>query len=272
MATIVFVHAHPDDEAILTAGTMKALSLAGHRVLLVLATDGGAGLTSSSKSQGLGDRRLQEADTSARALGVAERIWLGFGDSGLDGRATTQTDHSVTPLCHADLEHSAQKLAEILKSQEAGVVVGYDRRGGYGHPDHVRVHELVHRATEIAETPCVFEATLDREVISALIGPILLLGRLFRIGALNNLRHGFSARHEITHCVNVRSLLDAKRASMRAHASQTVGGGLPRSLQVFLSLPNSIFARVLGTEFFIQTRGHHVDNALAKLAETSVKF
>jgi len=31
MATIVFFHAHPDDEAIATAGTMAALADQGHR-------------------------------------------------------------------------------------------------------------------------------------------------------------------------------------------------------------------------------------------------
>ena len=43
MATIVFFHAHPDDEAIATGGTMAALADAGHRVVLVTATRGELG-------------------------------------------------------------------------------------------------------------------------------------------------------------------------------------------------------------------------------------
>jgi hypothetical protein len=41
VATVVFFHAHPDDEALATAGTMIKMSAAGHRVLLVLATRSG---------------------------------------------------------------------------------------------------------------------------------------------------------------------------------------------------------------------------------------
>ena len=40
MSTIVFFHAHPDDEASATAGTMVKASRAGHRVVVVYATNG----------------------------------------------------------------------------------------------------------------------------------------------------------------------------------------------------------------------------------------
>ena len=44
--TVVFFHAHPDDEAIFTGGTMALLAAAGWRVVLVLATAGERGETS----------------------------------------------------------------------------------------------------------------------------------------------------------------------------------------------------------------------------------
>ena len=40
MATAVFFHAHPDDEALSIGGTMLLASRAGHRIVLVCATDG----------------------------------------------------------------------------------------------------------------------------------------------------------------------------------------------------------------------------------------
>ena len=40
MATLVFFHAHPDDEAIATGGTMARAAAEGHRVVLVCATEG----------------------------------------------------------------------------------------------------------------------------------------------------------------------------------------------------------------------------------------
>ena len=158
MATLVFVHAHPDDEAILTAGTMRALVEAGHSVVLVLATDGGAGLTSSAQQHDLGQRRLDEAANSAQALGIAERVWLGYADSGLDGTEQSETE----TFCNADAEQAAARLAEVLQACSADAVIGYDPRGGYGHPDHIRLHHVVHRAAGIAGTANVFEATLDR--------------------------------------------------------------------------------------------------------------
>lgn len=45
--TLVAFHAHPDDEALLTSGTMAAAAAQGHRVVLVLATDGGLGLAAT---------------------------------------------------------------------------------------------------------------------------------------------------------------------------------------------------------------------------------
>ncbi|MFZ1579159.1 MAG: PIG-L family deacetylase, partial [Nostocoides sp.] len=60
--TLVAFHAHPDDEALLTAGTMAKAAAAGHRVVLVLATSGDLGLTDSASAAGdLGARRLAEA-------------------------------------------------------------------------------------------------------------------------------------------------------------------------------------------------------------------
>ncbi len=40
MATLVSFHAHPDDEAIATGGSMAKAAAAGHRVVLVVATRG----------------------------------------------------------------------------------------------------------------------------------------------------------------------------------------------------------------------------------------
>jgi LmbE family N-acetylglucosaminyl deacetylase len=40
MATVVSFHAHPDDEALLTGGTLAMLSARGHRVVIVVACDG----------------------------------------------------------------------------------------------------------------------------------------------------------------------------------------------------------------------------------------
>ncbi|MBC7559946.1 MAG: PIG-L family deacetylase, partial [Dermatophilaceae bacterium] len=80
--TVVSFHAHPDDEALLTAGTLARAVAEGHRVVLVTATDGSAGLTSTAMaSQGnLGAIRLRELQVAADALGVHRVVSLGYPD------------------------------------------------------------------------------------------------------------------------------------------------------------------------------------------------
>ena len=75
----VFFHAHPDDEAIFTGGTMAKLAGAGHRVVLVLATGGELGEVRTSLAEGedLGPRRLDETREAAELLGVARVVFLG---------------------------------------------------------------------------------------------------------------------------------------------------------------------------------------------------
>ena len=80
--TVVAFHAHPDDEALLTAGHEARAAAEGHRVVVVLATDGDPGC-GPPRAGGLGERRLAEARASAQVLGVARVEQLGYADSGL---------------------------------------------------------------------------------------------------------------------------------------------------------------------------------------------
>src|SRR3954449_2348941 len=69
--TLVAFHAHPDDEALLTAGTLARAAAAGHRVVLVMATAGEAGLATGTGSGALGEQRMRELGASAHAIGAA---------------------------------------------------------------------------------------------------------------------------------------------------------------------------------------------------------
>ncbi len=83
--TLVCFHAHPDDEALLTAGTMAKAAAAGHRVVLVVATRGEVGEVAADflgDGEALGARRWHELERAAEVLGVARLEWLGYGDSG----------------------------------------------------------------------------------------------------------------------------------------------------------------------------------------------
>ncbi len=230
--TLLAFHAHPDDEALLTAGTMARAAAEGHRVILVVATDGNEGLAADSFSADgrLGELRLNELRESARALGVARVEHLGYADSG-SGPEPLPDLPGRTRFVRADLDEAAVRLADILREESVDVLLTYDANGGYGHRDHVKVHEVGARAAELANAPRVLQATVPRD---ALCRAVALAGKAYRFPATfdpTTFERSYSSRADITHRVNVRRYASAKRASMRAHASQaSAEGGADRTL------------------------------------------
>ncbi|MEO5981377.1 MAG: PIG-L family deacetylase [Pedococcus sp.] len=251
--TLVAFHAHPDDEALLTSGTMARAAAEGHRVVVVVATDGDLGLAADEFAADgrLGDRRLAELRESARALGVARVEWLGYADSGMSGELDADPDGRVR-FVRADLDEAAHRLAAILRDEDADVLLSYDRNGGYGHRDHVKVHEVGARAAELAGTPRVLQATVPRDTITRAID---LAAKFYRFPPefdREGFNRAFSARGEITHRISVRRYAAAKRASMRAHASQaSAEAGADRTLAAFLRIPRPLYDLVFGREWFV---------------------
>ena len=257
--TLVAFHAHPDDEALLTSGTMARAAAEGHRVVLVVATDGGLGLaateftgTSDGRSDTrLGTVRMAELQASARALGTARVATLGYADSGL-GPETLPDPPDRVRFVRADPEEAAQRLAAILLEEQADVLLTYDPNGGYGHRDHVKVHDVGARAAEIAGTPRVLQATVPRDLIVRAIG---WAGRVYRFPPdfdPTSFERAYSPSAAITHRISVRRYAAQKRAAMRAHASQaTADGGADRTLAAFLRIPRPLFDLVFGREWYV---------------------
>lgn len=254
--TVVFFHAHPDDEALLTSGTMAKLASQGHRVVLVVATAGEAGLASAELTADgrLGDRRLAELHTSARALGVSRTEVLGYADSGLTGAPTAPSPAGqLSRFADADIDTVAAQVAEILIAERASVLTSYDANGGYGHPDHLAVHRVGARAAELAATPVVLEATVPRDrLLAAARGVNRVLPGSRKID-LTPWSQAYCSSAEITHCIDVRGQARARRASMRAHASQATADSGPRTLGLFTRIPPPLFGWVFGREWYRQT-------------------
>ena len=152
----LFVHAHPDDEAITTGGTIAALVAAGVSVRVLTCTlgeegevlgDEFAGLVADRADQ-LGGYRIAELTAALRALGVDRPRFLGgagrWRDSGMAGTPAAEHPRAFVGSGRAPVE---QMLA-LLDDWRPQLVVTYDPRGGYGHPDHIRAHEVVHTALE----------------------------------------------------------------------------------------------------------------------------
>jgi LmbE family N-acetylglucosaminyl deacetylase len=246
MRNLLFLHAHPDDEALLTAGTMAKAHAAGHRVHLVVATDGSAGLTSGEYTHNLASHRSAELAQSAEILGVTSVTELRYPDSGLLGENIPHGGFAgVDPLT------VARQLAELVIQLEVDTLVGYDQSGGYGHPDHIHVHK-VSRALQKLTSCTLFEATLPREPIARAVKLASALSLTPEDFDPETFACSWTPRAEITHRVNVRKYSSIKKASIKSHASQSSADGTIRTLAVLSKLPKPIFDALLGTEYFVK--------------------
>lgn len=228
---------------------MARMAAEGHRVVLVTATNGELGEVPDgllSPGEDLAARRDDELAEACRVLGVSRRVSLGYRDSGMAGTPTTSD-----PACfaRANVEVAARRVATILAEEDASVVTAYDENGGYGHPDHVQVHRVGLRAAVLAGTPRVFMATQNRDHLLGLLASEMADGvelpgdRRAQIAQLG------VDEARVTAAVDVTAWLDAKRAAMRAHASQ-IG-----ETSFFLSLPDEAFRAVWGTEWYVRVGG-----------------
>lgn len=245
-APVVFVHAHPDDEAIFTGGTMHRLAAAGVPVVLVVCTGGELGSAPVGGALGeagdLATRRRAETERAAALLGVGEVVALGYRDSGMAGSADNDADGAFWAV---PLDEAASALAEVLDRVGAGAVVAYDDEGIYGHPDHVQATRVARAAAARTGIATVYGATVDREYLHFVETHVVAEAAL--VGDLGLVRsHLGVATVEVAVALDVRPELTAKRAAIAAHASQ-----IPESASV-LQLPADHFADVYGWEWYVR--------------------
>ncbi len=249
--TLVCFHAHPDDESISTGGVIASEAAAGRRVVLVVATGGELGEVDDGflePGETLRERRADEVARAAKILGVSRVEFLGYHDSGMVGLPENDAPEA---FWSADVEEAAQRLAAILRDEDAEVLTVYDVDGGYGHPDHIQVHRVGVRAAELAGTPRVYETTMNADAIS----------RMMRVRWAELKESGIEMpegvedpddikigvpESQITTFVDVTEFVDRKRAALSQHASQ-VGES-----SFFLAMPPEMFREAFGTEWFIR--------------------
>ena len=255
MSTLVCFHAHPDDECIGTGGTIARASAEGHRVVLVVATNGDHGEIPADMPAGKTLVEVRHAETlkSAETLGVHRVVWLGYEDSGMTG---WEQNTNAGAFCNAALEEAAQKLADVLREENADVLTTYDWHGGYGHPDHIMVHKVGHRAAELFPAVRVLEGTMNRDQIRRGIDAA-------RAAGLIKEDEGFNAdgpaddgnpmgtlESEINYKFDVVKYAPLKRAAMKCHASQLSDSGF------FMAMDDERFAAQFGNEWFIDPKSN----------------
>lgn len=235
MGAVVFFHAHPDDEAIFTGGTMALLAERGVRVVLVVATRGELG----------GPERVDETCRAADVLGVARVEFLRWRDSGMAGDPANDAPHA---FARADVEEAAAEVAQVLREEGATTLAGYDVHGIYGHPDHVQVHRVGHRAAALASVPTVYDATVDREYLHFVETHLVVEaggGRPVGLGLAATDIGMPTLLIDLT--VDVTRMLERKREAMAAHGSQ-----IPETASA-MQLPVDAFAAVYGYEWFVRS-------------------
>ena len=248
MATLVSFHAHPDDECIACGGVMRKAYEDGHRVVLVVATRGEHGEVQDgflAEGETLEQRRVEETRAAAEVLGAQRVEFLGYVDSGMMG---TETNDLPGSFWRAPIEEAAERLAEILRAEQADVLTVYDDNGGYGHPDHIQVHRVGMRAAELAGIPRVYQSTSNRDEFVRRMQEMAAeaADSGLDMPSIEDMADFGKPESELTAVVDVTAFLEYKRKAMRAHASQIAEESF------FLALPDDKFAIAFGSEWFIR--------------------
>jgi LmbE family N-acetylglucosaminyl deacetylase len=130
---LLAIFAHPDDETFGAGGTLAIAAAAGVPTWLVCATDGDQGGEEGARELDP-ELRRGELRCAMAALGVAEPIFLGYGDSGMEG-----WPKPPGCLARADADEVAARLVTVIRELRPATIVTFDPGGIYGHPDHVAI-------------------------------------------------------------------------------------------------------------------------------------
>ena len=164
--TLMTVHAHPDDEIIGTGGLMAKSVSAGHRVVLVTCTRGEQGdivvpeMDTPDNHRRLGEIRAGELEAAMGELGVTEWENLGYRDSDMMGRVGNVDPRT---FWQADIDEASGRLTWLVRRYRPDVITTYNDFGGYGHPDHIRTHDVAVRAFDRAGDPAWYPQQLAPE-------------------------------------------------------------------------------------------------------------
>lgn len=268
---LLFVHAHPDDETLTTGATIAHYAARGAQVHVLTCTLGEEGevigdryarLTVEHADQ-LGGYRIGELTAALAALGAAPPRFLGgagrWRDSGMVGTAARRQPRFVD----ADPAEVTEALAAVICEIRPHVVVCYDPRGGYGHPDHIQVHTVTAAAVAAAAdpargagawaTPKLYWTVTSQSALAAGIAALDVadLAPGWAAPAVDPALITFPDERIDAVIDAGPAALAAKVAALRAHATQVSVGPSGRAF----ALSNGLAQPVLAAEHYILAAG-----------------
>jgi len=247
---LLAVLAHPDDESFGPGGALARAAAADVQVHLVTMTDGAAGTTDDGLTgDELAEVRAGELRAAADELGVTLHQ-LAHRDSGFSDPVAAAHPEA---LINVPAEKVVAELGSLIEEIRPHVVLTHDETGGYGHPDHIRCHELTVAAyessTDWKPLRLYCEVSSNRWMKVAVAMMRLVRKDPTRVGTNNDIdltKVGVPSL-SITTRINIRPQWRSKKAAAARHQSQ--GGGPPhtRHLPVFLLklfFPTETFVRL----------------------------
>jgi LmbE family N-acetylglucosaminyl deacetylase len=255
------VHAHPDDEAS-GGGILATYADQDVRVVVVTCTNGEFGDAPGGIKPGqdghepetVARLRLAELDESARILQVSALETLGYHDSGME-----EWEYKSRPdaFCNVPLETVAGRIGELIAKYRPQVLVTYDDAGAYQHPDHVHASRAAQAAARAATAATGIPAKV---YLSTMKGSNWqkIWDALREAGvevpnwdsdseeAKERWQRGLESEARITTTVDIRPVLERKRAALFAHGSQINDSW-------FSKIPPEVAEQAFGYEYFIRT-------------------
>lgn len=244
MPTLLVVVPHPDDESYAFGGTIALAASAGWRVVVEAATNGELGERHDgvpAEPASLANRRRDELRESCRILGAELPRFWDLPDGSL-----------------ADQADQAERVASIVRDENASMVLALGADGAYGHPDHLAVYRWVTGGVELLgdEAPPLLLANFPQGLFLPQYDLCLpMLGDPPQPG-----RATIGSNHPDIR-LPITSVRDQKRAAIASHRTQLPGGD-PAAL-----FPGGIVGRLLGEERYTIFAGRHSSAAEAFVAD-----
>lgn len=265
--TLLVVHAHPDDESISTGGVLAKYSANGFRTALTYCTRGEAGdilnpeFVYPKPGMSITDIRAIELEKALKVLDVKSVHFLGYRDSGMAG---TPGNYHPQAFAQADEQEAAGRLVEIIRRVRPHVIVTYNEKGTYLHPDHIMANRVTLRAFHASGDPAYnvgqgLAPWLPTKLYYTAI-PLERIRRMHKMLVERGQEPGFdpevlgTPEDRISAVIDVRKFLSRKLEALNCHQSQMN----PNS--IFRRMPEKLREEAMGYEHFECVRGCSLTN------------